>query len=92
KITYVADALGSDENIKKIAALAKGSDILYIEAYFLDKDSVKAKERYHLTAKEAGRIAREAGVGRLEVFHFSPKYTDLPEEIVKEAEREFKET
>ncbi|MEK7309019.1 MAG: MBL fold metallo-hydrolase [Nitrospirota bacterium] len=92
KITYVADALGSDENIKKIAALAKGSDILYIEAYFLDKDSVRAKERYHLTAKEAGRIAREAGVGRLEVFHFSPKYTDLPEEIVKEAEREFKET
>ena len=92
KITYVADALGSDENIKKITALAKGSDTLYIEAYFLDEDKDRAKERYHLTAKEAGQIAREAGVGNLIVFHFSPKYTDSPEELVKEAEREFKET
>lgn len=89
KITYVADALGSDENIKKIAALAKGSDTLYIEAYFLDEDKDRAKERYHLTAKEAGQIAREAGVGKLVVFHFSPKYTTTPEAIVKEAEKEF---
>ncbi len=89
KITYVADALGSDENIKKIAALAKGSDTLYIEAYFLDEDKDRAKERYHLTAKEAGRIAREAGVGKLIVFHFSPKYSDAPEDLIKEAVEEF---
>lgn len=89
KITYVADVLGSDENIRKIAALAKGSDILYIEAYFLDIDKDRAKERYHLTAKEAGQIAREAGVGKLVVFHFSPKYTATPEAIVEEAEKEF---
>jgi ribonuclease Z len=92
KISYVADALGSDENIKKITALAKGSDTLYIEAYFLDEDKDRAKERYHLTAKEAGRIAREAGVGKLVIFHFAPKYTDSPEKLVKEAEREFEET
>lgn len=90
KISYVVDVLGSEENIRKIVNIIKGSDILYIEAYFLDKDRDRAKERYHLTAKEAGRIAREAGVGKLELFHFSPKYTDAPEELVQEAEEEFR--
>ena len=90
KITYVVDVLGSDENTTKIIQLAKGSDVLYIETYFLDKDKDRAKDRYHLTAKEAGRIAREAGVGRLEAMHFSPRYSDVPEELIREAEEEFK--
>lgn len=90
KISYVVDALGSKENIKKIVDLVKGSDVLYIEAYFLDKDRDRARERFHLTAKEAGRIAREAGVKRLVPLHFSPKYTDIPDELILEAEEEFK--
>jgi len=89
KLSYVVDALGSEENVRKVVNLVRGSDVLYMEAYFLDKDKERAKERYHLTAKEAGRIAREAGVGKLVVFHFSPKYMDAPEELVQEAENEF---
>ncbi|MBI5664398.1 MAG: ribonuclease Z [Nitrospirae bacterium] len=77
KLSYVVDAVGSEENISKIVELVKGSDVLYIEMYFLDEDMDKARERYHLTAKEAGRIAREAGVGRLEVMHMSPRYMDF---------------
>ncbi len=90
KLSYVVDALGSEENIRKIVELVKGSDVLYIESYFLDEDKDRARERYHLTAKEAGRIAREAGVGRLEVMHFSPRYMDDPEKLKREAEEEFK--
>jgi ribonuclease Z len=90
KITYVVDILGSDENMKKIIQLAQGSDVLYIETYFSDNDKDRAKDRYHLTAKEAGRIAREAGVGRLEAIHFSPRYTNEPEVLIKEAEEEFR--
>lgn len=89
KLCYIVDAVGSEENIRKIIELAKGSDVLYIETYFLDKDKDRAKERYHLTAKEAGRIAREAGVGRLEALHFSPRYMDEPDTLVKEAQEEF---
>lgn len=92
KLSYVVDTLGSEENIKKIIDLVRGSDILYIEAYFLNKDKDRAKERYHLTAQEAGRIARDSGTAKMVVFHFSPKYIDIPEEIVKEAEEEFKKT
>jgi ribonuclease Z len=90
KLCYVVDVIGSEENIKKIIELAKDSDVLYIETYFLDEDKDRARDRYHLTAKEAGRIAREAGVGRLEAMHFSPRYMDGPERLKREAEEEFK--
>lgn len=89
KLSYVVDAVGSDDNIEKIIGLVKGSDLLYIETYFADKDKNRAIERYHLTAKEAGKIARQAGVGRLEPIHFSPKYTSNPEELIREAREEF---
>jgi ribonuclease Z len=89
KISYVVDAVGSEENIRKIVELAKGSDVLYIETYFLDEDKDRARDRFHLTAKQAGRIAREAGVGRLEAIHFSPRYTDNPEVLYQEAKEAF---
>lgn len=90
KFSYVVDALGSEENIKKITELVKGSDILYIETFFMDKDKARAVERYHLTAKEAGGIARAAKVGRMETFHFSPRYSDDLEALPREAEDEFR--
>ena len=89
KLSYVVDALGSKENTEKIVELVKGSDLLYIETYFMDSDKEKARDRYHLTAREAGSIAREARVGRIETLHFSPRYMDDPEALVREAEDEF---
>ena len=90
KFSYVVDALGSEENIKKTIELVKGSDLLYIETYFLESDRDKAKERYHLTAREAGMIAREARVRKFEILHFSPRYTDDPDALLSEAEDEFR--
>jgi ribonuclease Z len=90
KLSYVVDAIGSEENINKIIHLIKDSSVLYIETYFLDEDKERAKARYHLTAKEAGRIAREAGVGKLEAMHFSPKYRNESERLLQEAEMEFR--
>jgi ribonuclease Z len=89
KVSYVVDTIGSDANIKKIINFVKGADVLYIETYFLERDKMKARERYHLTAREAGMIAREAGVARLEAIHFSPRYTDNPDELIQEAREEF---
>ncbi len=92
KISYVVDVLGSEDNIKKIVKLVKDSDILFIEAYFLDEERERAGQRYHLTARQAGMIAKDAGVGKLVVFHFSPRYADKPEELIKEAEAEFRKS
>ncbi|GBE05414.1 MAG TPA: MBL fold metallo-hydrolase [Nitrospirae bacterium] len=89
KISYIVDVLGSESNRKKIVNLAKGSDAIYIEAYFLHRDKDKAEERFHLTARQAGSIAGEAGAAKMTVFHFSPRYADSPEAPVKEAEDEF---
>ena len=89
KLSYVVDALGSEENIAKIVNLARDSDVLYIETYFSDEDKERAKERYHLTAKEAGRIAAKSGAGRIEAIHFSPRYMNDPERPAREAEEEF---
>lgn len=90
KISYVMDTAPTDKNIEKVISFVKGSDILFCEAYFLEKDIEKAKERHHLTAALAGRIAREADVGSLEIMHFSPKYMHCVDELHFEAMREFR--
>lgn len=89
KIAYVVDARYDDENEAKIVELVRAADILYCEAPYLDKDASKALERYHLTAKQAGAMARKAGVRNLVVFHFSPRYTGMGEEIRREAMEAF---
>jgi ribonuclease Z len=65
--------------------LAKDSDHLFIEAAFLDRDKDTARKKYHLTAKEAGDLAGKAGAKQFTLFHFSPRYSELTEEIKKEA-------
>jgi ribonuclease Z len=89
RITYVTDLLGSPENLEKVLALAKNADHLFIEAAFLDCDKETAERKYHLTAREAGEIARRAGVKQFTIFHFSPRYTERSEEIEREAAEAF---
>jgi ribonuclease Z len=65
-------------------ALAEGADLLVCEATFLHRDARLAHDHKHLTARQAGRLAREAGARRLVLLHFSQRYPDL-EEFVDEA-------
>lgn len=74
KIAYVTDAADTPANRKAIIHLVQNADLLFIEAAFAEADAVLAAERSHLTTAAAGRIAREAGVRRIEPFHFSPRY------------------
>jgi ribonuclease Z len=89
KVTYLTDLLGSPENLEKAVDLARGADHLFVEAAFLDKDRETARTKCHLTAKEAGTLARKAGVKQITLFHFSPRYSDLEEEIQREAMEAF---
>lgn len=92
KIAYVVDTRYDDENEAKILALAKGADLLYCEAPYLDVDAEKARDRYHLTARQAGHMARKAEVRDLIVFHFSPRYTGQGELLEQEAMDAFRGT
>lgn len=89
KITYVVDARYDEENEAKIVSLAQGADLFYCESPYLDVDSEKARGRYHLTAKQAGLLARKAQVRELIVFHFSPRYTGQGEALEREAMEAF---
>ena len=89
KIGYIVDCDYTPENQKKIVNLLKGIDFLYIEASFLDKDKERARETAHLTAREAGELAREAGVKELQVIHFSPKYSGNAKLLIEEAQKAF---
>lgn len=89
KIAYVVDVRYDAENEAKIVELARGADVFFCEAPYMDRDAGKAQEHYHLTARQAGIMARKAGARELVVFHFSPRYTGMDEEIRKEAREAF---
>ncbi|WP_059021678.1 ribonuclease Z [Mycobacterium sp. M26] len=72
-----------------VYALADGVDMLVIEATFLDEDAALATEYGHLTARQAARVARECGVRRLVLTHFSQRYPNASERYREEAAREF---
>ncbi len=74
KIAYVTDAADTAANRAAIIKLVQNADPLFIEATFAQADPALAAERAHLTTRAAGSIAREAGVRRVEPFHFSPRY------------------
>ncbi|HKJ70829.1 MAG TPA: MBL fold metallo-hydrolase [Gammaproteobacteria bacterium] len=74
KLAYVVDAGYSEANARRIVELAAGADRLYIEAAFLDADAERAAATFHLTARQAGELARRAGVREVIPFHFSSRY------------------
>src|SRR5262249_5623458 len=89
KIAYVVDIAYYDQNIEKVIALAYDADQLFIEAPFLDMDADIAAQRLHLTARQAGEIARRARVGRVVPFHFSARYRDREDDLRHEMEAAF---
>jgi len=91
KIAYVTDAGFTPANAEAIVDLARGADSLFIETAFTHEEERRAAEKYHLTARQAGRLAREAGVRRLIPFHFSPKHTEEADRLVREAMEAFGE-
>lgn len=74
KIAYVVDSAFHPENVRRIIELARDADLLFCEAPFLKRDAERARSTSHLTAQQAGWLARQARAKRLQVFHFSPRY------------------
>ena len=56
--------------------LARGVDLLVTESTFLEEHAREAREYGHMTARQAATLAREAGVRRLVLTHFSQRYPD----------------
>lgn len=72
KFSFVTDTM----YIPSIAKEVKGSDLLICEGMFADDCADQAKQKKHMTARQAGIIARDADVKRMALIHYSPRYTD----------------
>ena len=59
-----------------VFALAEGAEMLIIESTFLAGDAALAAQVGHLTAGQAGQVARQSGVRSLVLTHFSQRYAD----------------
>jgi ribonuclease Z len=91
KVAYVTDAGYTAANAAAIVDLARDADLLFIETAFLHEEERRAAEKRHLTARQAGLLAREAAVKRLIPFHFSPKHQEEEDLLVREALEAFEE-
>jgi len=89
KIAYVTDAAHHANNVRAIVDLVAQADLLFIECTFLEADSADAARKCHLTARQAGAIARAAAVSVLVPFHFSPRYAGREVELRAEAQAAF---
>ncbi|RGM49071.1 MULTISPECIES: ribonuclease Z [Bacteroides] len=69
---YCSDTIFLPSIVEQI----RGVDLLFHEATFADEDTPRAKETFHTTAAQAAEIAREAGVKKLLIGHFSARYED----------------
>jgi ribonuclease Z len=69
--------------------LARDADMLVCEATYLHRDRDLAERYAHMTARQAGRLGREAGVRRLVLTHFSQRYGDDAQPFAAEASEAF---
>jgi ribonuclease Z len=88
-VTYLTDAVYSQENKQKMIELARGSDHFFCESSFLKQDEERASRTHHLTTIQAATIAREAEVKMLHLFHFSRRYAGMEYLFLKEAREIF---
>ena len=92
-IAYLTDFVYSPENVQSLLPLLQGCDRMICESTYLSQHEPLAIRNYHLTARQAASLAREAGVGELILVHLSDRYlADGPARHLKEARSVFRNT
>lgn len=66
-------------------------DLLYHEATYCDADEARAAMYFHSTARQAARVAKDAGVKKLVIGHYSARY-DNEDLLLEEAKSVFPNT
>lgn len=74
-----------------LADRLKGVTCLYHESTYADEDEDKARKYFHSTARQAAMVARDAGVGRLLLGHYSSKY-NTEDVLLQQAKEVFAES
>lgn len=89
KFSFVTDTLYLDS----IAGEVKNSDLLICEGMFADEEADQAKEKKHMTSRQAATIARDSNSKRMALIHYSPRYNDKDLDVLqKQAQTVYPET
>jgi ribonuclease Z len=89
KFSFVTDTLAFPE----IAGDVVESDLLVCEGMFERALEENAREKKHMTAEQAARIALAARVKKLALIHYSPRYTEFDlKRLLEESRAIFPET
>ena len=89
RLAYITDVAGTPENLERMIPLALHADHLFVEAAFSDRHREVAHRKHHLTARQAGELARTCRVKQYHLFHYSPRYTGSPQLLETEAAAAF---
>jgi ribonuclease Z len=72
KLSFVTDTSYRPD----IARFVAGSDLLICEGMFTDDLAESAREKKHLTARQAAQIAAAGEVKKMGLIHYSPRYSE----------------
>jgi phosphoribosyl 1,2-cyclic phosphodiesterase len=90
-VTYISDhqaPVGLDSIADSVLELADGADVLIHDAQYTAEEFGEKAHWGHCTVDYAIRVAREAGVGTLALFHHDPAHDDdTIDAMVAEARR-----
>lgn len=71
-------------------SLAQNADLFICDSTFNDEQQEKAVESFHCTAREAGRMAKQAEAQKLALWHISTRHDESTEGLLLEqAQQEF---
>ena len=82
--------IGDLARTRGLARIVGEADALVVEATYLEQDKELARQYGHITAAQAARLARNAGVQQLILTHISRRYSS--EDILAEARAIFPRT
>lgn len=83
-VTYITDIAPSSDNIEKAIKFAKNSNLLIIEAVFMEKDAAHSVEKNHLTINLSKKIFLDSGSDFVRFLHFASRYDRFREEFFAE--------
>lgn len=94
-VVYATDTEGYVGGDQRLVQFTKGATLLIHDSQYMHPDYVKGAisvQGYgHSTVDMAAEVAKQAGVGRLALFHFDPQYNDsVIQEMEKRAQSIFK--
>jgi ribonuclease BN (tRNA processing enzyme) len=79
-LVFATDTEGYVGGDQKIISFAKGADLLIHDSQYMHSDYIQKTSPVqgygHSSVEMAADVARQAGVGKLALFHFDPMYDD----------------